>query len=251
MSSIAQMEKVPWTGKPSLFNFPDKGGYTWGAEPPLAFNRLTYNTDDASTLERFKIRELCEGWPLHRDACEWTDLREIFDLNAFINISWQQNYRDKAIETWAEGWAKGDFICHRVLGHAVDIKGDRAIDKMKVTISWRFADGNGVEWDSDCDCRFVFFLEKQPHGWKILCNHPIYEKDKLVPVDATRLPTIDHESLAKEPKGYQFLAYGMRRLGYPIKQNLPQLFGKERDALYQEMIEWLDGKDIDFSQDNF
>ncbi|GLB05161.1 hypothetical protein AtubIFM57258_011197 [Aspergillus tubingensis] len=251
MSGIGQSDKIPSTGKYALFKLPDKGDYGLGAEPPSASNRLTYNTDDASTLERFKIRELCEGWPLHRDACEWSDLREIFDPKAFINISWQQNYRDKAIDTWAEGWAKGEFICHRVLGHAVDIKGDRAIDKMKCTISCRFADENGVEWDSDCDCRFAYFLKKQPQGWKILCNHPIYEKDKCVPVDPTRPPHIDHESLAKEPKGYRFLAYGMRRLGYPIKQNLPQLFGKERDMVYKKMAERLDGKDIDFSKDDF
>lgn len=43
----------------------------------------------------------------------------------------------------------GDYIIHRVLGHAVEVKGDRAIDKMKVTISWRFADENGIEWDND------------------------------------------------------------------------------------------------------
>ncbi|GFN19956.1 hypothetical protein AtubIFM54640_009977 [Aspergillus tubingensis] len=149
MSGISQSD---YTRKTALFKLPDKGDYSLGAEPPSASNRLTYNTDDASTLERFRIRELCEGWPLHRDACEWSDLREIFDPKAFINISWQQNYRDKAIDTWAEGWAKSEFICHRVLGHAVDIKGDRAIDKMKCTISCRFADENGVEWDSDCDC---------------------------------------------------------------------------------------------------
>ncbi|PYH94598.1 hypothetical protein BO71DRAFT_226221 [Aspergillus ellipticus CBS 707.79] len=246
-----QNEKIPSTDKPALFKIADKYGYALGAEPPLASNRLTHNTDDAPTLERFKIRELCEGWPLHRDACEWTDLRDIFDINAFINISWQQNYRNKAIETWTEDWAKGNYISHRVNGHAVDIKGDRAINKMKVTISIRFADENGVEWDSDCDCRFVFFLKKQAQGWKIFCNHPIYEKDKLVPVDPTRIPRIDHEALAAEPKGYQFLAYGMRRLGYPVKPNLPQLFGKERDELYNQMVVWLDGKNIEFSKDEF
>ncbi|KAJ9213189.1 hypothetical protein DTO166G4_5182 [Paecilomyces variotii] len=251
MSGIGQKDKNPLTGKPSLFKVSDEGGCALGEEPPVAQNRLVYNTDDASTLERFRIRELCEGWPLHRDACEWTDLRSIFDPEAFINITWQQNFRDKAIETWAKGWAKGDYICHRVLGHAVEVKGDRAIDKMKVTISWRFADENGVEWDSDCDCRFVYFLKKQPQGWQIFCNHPIYEKDKLVPVDPARLPTIDYDSLAQEPKGYKYLAYGMRRLGYPIKQHLPQLFGNERDELYREMADWLDGKDIDFSKDEF
>ncbi|KAI9037109.1 uncharacterized protein KD926_000826 [Aspergillus affinis] len=221
-------------------------------EPQLTTHRLVYNTSDASTLDRFRIRELCEGWPLHRDACEWTDLRAIFSPHAFINISWQQNYRDAAIKTWAKGWEKGDFITHRVLGHAVEIKGHRAIDKMKVTISWRFKDDNGVEWDSDCDCRFVFFLERTIcPGWQILCNHPIYEKDKCVPVDPGRLPTIDYEILDRQPRGYKYLAYGMQSLGYKVKQNLPQLFGEERDALYREIADWLNGEEIDFSKDEW
>lgn len=149
MSGRGQSETNPKTGKPSLFKLPDRGGFALGAEPPVAAGRLVYNTDDASTLERFRIREICEGWPLHRDACEWSDLHDIFDPNAFVNISWLRGYRDKAIEAWAAGWEKGSYLTHRVLGHAVEIKNDRAIDKMKVTISWRFVDEKGAEWDSD------------------------------------------------------------------------------------------------------
>lgn len=83
-----------------------------------------------------------------------------------------------------------------------------------------------------------------------MCNHPIYEKDKLVPVDPACLPDIDYDALSKEPKGYKYLAYGMRHLGYAVRQDLPQLFGTERDELYQEMVEWLNGKDIDFYRDD-
>lgn len=86
---------------------------------------------------------------MHRDACEWTDLRAIFDPKAFLNISWLQLYQEDAIKKWANGWKNGEYIMHRVLGHAVEIKGDRAINKMKVTISWRFSDEDGVEWDCD------------------------------------------------------------------------------------------------------
>lgn len=144
-------DRIPSTGAPALFNLPGPDDYALGQEHPISHlpNRQTYNTDDASTLERFRIRELCEGWLLHRDACEWTDLRSIFDPSAFIAISWQQHLRDQAIDAWARGWERGDFTTHRVLGHAVEVRGRRAIDKMKVTISWRFADENGVEWDSD------------------------------------------------------------------------------------------------------
>ncbi|GAB1217116.1 hypothetical protein ATERTT37_006339 [Aspergillus terreus] len=162
-------ETIPGTNRPAVFKLPDPGSLGLDQEPPIASGRLVYNTDDASTLERFKIRELSEGWPMHRDA----------------------------------------------------------------------------------DVRFVLFLGKQPQGWQIFCNHPIYEKDKIVPVNPSRIPKIDPEAVAKEPKGYRYLAYSIRRLGYPIKTNLPQLYGRERDLVYQEMVDWLDGKEIDFSADEF
>ncbi|KAL3440954.1 hypothetical protein BJX65DRAFT_314285 [Aspergillus insuetus] len=218
-STQAKRTKSPKNEEPAFFKAPPLTATASAPKPPNATDCHVYNTDDASTLERFKIREICEGWPLHRDACDW-----------------QQNFRDEAIKMWAEGWERGGFIMHRALGHVVEIKGDRAIDKMKVTIS---------------HCRFIFFLEKQPQGWQIFCNHPIYQKDKPVPVDPGRLPKIDYDWPATEPKGYKYLAYGMRRLRYPSKQDLPQLFGKARDDLYNEMAEWFYGKDIDFSVEDF
>jgi hypothetical protein len=99
MSGVGQQDKIPATCKPALHMVPDSNIIPLGHAPPTASGRLVYNTDDASTLDRFRTRELCEGWPLHRAACEWEDLRAIFDPKAFINITWQQNYRDQAIQT--------------------------------------------------------------------------------------------------------------------------------------------------------
>lgn len=31
----------------------------------------------AEALERWKIRELMEGFPCHRDACEWSKVRSL------------------------------------------------------------------------------------------------------------------------------------------------------------------------------
>jgi hypothetical protein len=32
---------------------------------------------DKEALERFKIREICEGWPVYRDAAEWRNYRSM------------------------------------------------------------------------------------------------------------------------------------------------------------------------------
>lgn len=39
---------------------------------------LTFTFVSTEALERFKVRELCEGFPCHRDACEWPKMRALF-----------------------------------------------------------------------------------------------------------------------------------------------------------------------------
>jgi hypothetical protein len=39
-------------------------------------------------LERWKLRELAEGWPMYRDTCEWDNLESIFAPNCYIYTTW-------------------------------------------------------------------------------------------------------------------------------------------------------------------
>jgi hypothetical protein len=45
---------------------------------------------DADVLERMKIREICEGWGLYRDAAEWENYASMFHPDAYITTSWTQ-----------------------------------------------------------------------------------------------------------------------------------------------------------------
>lgn len=44
-------------------------------------------------IERFKLRELAEGWPMYRDYCEWENLESIFAPDACkhtnLRVSWR------------------------------------------------------------------------------------------------------------------------------------------------------------------
>src|SRR5438105_3319999 len=77
-------------------------------EPPVSTHpeNATWNNShgalsnlDADALERFKIREICEGWPTHRDAAEWEKYRSMFHDDAFIATSWSQGRVDEFIES--------------------------------------------------------------------------------------------------------------------------------------------------------
>lgn len=85
----------------------------------------------------------------------------------------------------------GAFIMHRIHGTSVDILNNRAICKMKATITQRFS-LNGVEVDAESDCRFCFFFEQYTtkdgqNNWGAKLVRHWYEKDKLIPVDPRKV----------------------------------------------------------------
>jgi hypothetical protein len=148
-----------------------------------------------------------------------------------------------------KGMDKGAFIMHRVHGTTTDIAGDRAVTKMKATITQRF-DLNGCEVDAESDCRFLFFFEKREGKWGASYVRHWYEKDKLVPVDPRKIPALDDEKLNTFPKGYRYLAYCQETtMGVKVKLDMPlhrnQGIGKEHDTLYWQIKRWLEGEKFD------
>ena len=66
----------------------------------------------------------------------------------------------------------------------------RAIAQTKMTISQR-AEVDGVLCDVVCTGRFYDFLEKRDGRWGLVLRQPIYEKDRLDPVDPAARSTLD------------------------------------------------------------
>ena len=73
---------------------------------------------------------------------------------------------------------------------------------------------------------------KGVEGWAIVRRQPIYEKDRMDPVEPSRRLMLDVTVLAKFPEGYRHLAYLQTKNGFTVKGNLPGLRGPGRpDAL--------------------
>ena len=85
------------------------------------------------------------------------------------------------------------------------------------------------------------FLAERDGRWGIVRRQPIYEKDRLDPVDPAAGLSLDPELLGSFPAGYRHLAYLQFQLGYQIAPGLPGLRGPAVDVLYQEGRDWLDG----------
>jgi len=192
-------------------------------------------------LDRIAIRELIENWALWRDARDWTRFRTVWHDDGRMMATWFQGTADEFIKVSQEGYERGVRILHFLGGSSVDIAGARAIAQTKMTISQR-ASVDGVVCDVVCTGRFYDFFEKRNDRWGLVLRQPIYEKDRLDPVDPAAELQLDRNLLAQFPEGYRHLAYLQTRIGYKVKTDMPGLDGAEVAALYRRGEDWLNGQ---------
>ncbi len=234
---------------------------------PLEPHTKSFSHINGSTpalLDRLAVSELCKGWPVYRDASEWSNFRSLFADKATVWTTWSGPQSvDGFIEISKHGKEAGAFIMHRECGTLVELSGDRAIGKMKATITQRFREAYGLEFDVDCDCSFIFFCAKsaapfagtngEAHQdsntnnngeWKAHYVKLFYCKDKIVPADGASAPKLTSEEIMqmeKFPEGYKYLGIMQQRLGYNIDLSLPTPRNEGWGKMYKAMEAWLDG----------
>jgi hypothetical protein len=131
-------------------------------------------------------------------------------------------------------------ILHFLGGSSVDLEGRRAVAQTKMTIIQR-GSLEGELVDVVCTGRFYDFFEKRAGRWAIVRRQPIYEKDRMDPVDPSVRIKLDPDLLGSLPEGYRYLGYLQSKLGFKIKRDLPQLKGAAVERLYRHGRAWLDG----------
>ena len=193
--------------------------------------------------DRRIIRELVENWAVWRDARLWDRFRTVWHSDGRMMATWFQGSFEEFIAMNDAGWAKGVRILHFLGGSSIDVKGTRAIAQTKMTISQR-APVEGVVCDVVCTGRFYDFFEYREDRWGLVLRQPIYEKDRLDPVDPSAKLELDKELLARFPEGYRHLAYLQTRIGYKVKPDMPGIEGDELNKLYARGAAWLEGKPL-------
>ena len=194
----------------------------------------------ASWDDRLAIIETVNNWAIWRDAGDWQRFRTVWHEDGWMSATWFQGPAEKFIEVSKAGFDKGVSILHFLGGTSVDLKGERAIAQTKMTISQRAA-VDGVPVDVVCTGRFYDFFEQRKSKWAIVRRQPIYEKDRMDPLDPAARLSLDAELLARFPEGYRHLAYLQTKIGFTIKMDMPQLKGPVVQALYRHGRAWLDG----------
>ena len=195
----------------------------------------------SEALDKVAIRELLENWVLWRDAGDWERFRTVWHNDGFMSATWFQGTFNEFIRVTQEGWDRGVSILHFLGGTSIDIVRDRAISQTKMTISQR-ARVHDVLVDVLCTGRFYDFLAKREGKWGIVLRQPIYEKDRIDPVDPAETLRLDKQILDRFPEGYRHLAYLQTNIGYKVKIDSPGLKGPEVEALYAQGRKWLAGE---------
>ena len=196
-----------------------------------------------TTADQQTIRTLVENWAVWRDARLWDQFRTVWHDDGRMMATWFQGGFEEFIRVNNEGWARGVRILHFLGGSAIDVSGNRAIAQTKMTISQR-APVENVVCDVVCTGRFYDFFDRRDGRWGLVLRQPIYEKDRLDPVDPSAKLELDQTLLKSFPEGYRHLAYLQTRIGYKVKPDMPGIEGPELDALYARGARWLKGEPL-------
>ena len=142
--------------------------------------------------DRQAIRKLVEDWAIWRDAGHWERFRTVWHDDAWMSATWFQGPAAQFIEASRAGFEKGVNVLHFLGGCSVEVNGDRAIAQTRMSISQRaLLDGTAV--DVTCTGRFYDFFEKRSGRWAIVRRQPIYEKDRIDPVDPSAKLELDQQ----------------------------------------------------------
>jgi SnoaL-like domain len=190
--------------------------------------------------DRQAIRELVENWVVWRDAGDWDRFATVWHDDGWMTATWFQGPARAFIEVSREGFDRGVNILHFLGGFHCEVVGTRAVAQTKMTINQRGV-VDGVLVDVVCTGRFYDFLDKRASRWGIVRRQPIYEKDRMDPVDPASALSLDRGRLSRFPEGYCHLAYLQSSIGFDVKAHLPGLRGAAVERLYEEGRAWLAG----------
>jgi hypothetical protein len=190
--------------------------------------------------DKAAIVEVVHNWAIWRDAGDWERFRTVWHDDGWMTATWFQGPAEEFIKVSKAGFDRGVSILHFLGGSSVDLEGSRAIAQTKMTISQR-GSVEGELVDVVCTGRFYDFFEKRHNRWAIVRRQPIYEKDRMDPVDPAVRIKLDPDLLGSIPEGYRHLGYLQSKLGFRVKRDLPQLKGAAVERLVAHGRAWLEG----------
>jgi hypothetical protein len=195
---------------------------------------------DEVLAAKLAIREVIDDWVVASDAGDWDKFATVWHDDGWMTATWFQGPAAEFQKARRAGFERGVSIIHFLGATSIEVERQRAIAQTKMTINQR-ATVDGVLVDAVCTGRFYDFFEQRTRRWAIVRRQPIYEKDRLDPVEPGAKLALDRDLLARFPEGYRHLGYLQTKAGFNVKLGLPGVRGPEVARLYAEGAAWLAG----------
>ena len=173
-----------------------------------------------------------------RDRGHWARMRECFQDDALIRISWITGNADEFVEGSIDMAKRGVLAKHRLGPVLVRLGTNRAVATLGGAIDIPVT-LDGVQAQLSSYARFYYRAARHGTGWKLAGFDGAYLRDELVPSIPGQSLRVRPEDTTRFRTSYRMLSYVLSRNGYDVNGNLP---GDDRpesiDALESELFEW-------------
>ncbi len=198
-------------------------------------------------IDRAAITRVVNDWGLCRDAGRWDRLRALYTPDATMHTTWFAGPANEFVDRSIEAARKGARAQHFIGAASIDLNGARAIAETRMILLVRGKVGDAVV-DVTCYGRFYDRFVRHGGEWRIARRVPIYEKDRLDPVDPAGPIQLDPQALARFAEGYRHLAYVQSLAGAELTPGLPTPNSDAEARLYVEGAAWLNQPDSQAGQ---
>jgi hypothetical protein len=192
----------------------------------------------SDVFDREEIRNVVAQWALCRDTGRWEKLRSLYAPGATMQTTWCDGSAEEFIDRSIAGFGKGARAQHFIGVSTIELRGNRAIAETRAVLMLRTLVGN-IEVDVTCHGRFYDFFGKSNSEWRIHKRIPVYEKDRIDPVDPSRPLDLNRKKLSRFAEGYRHLAYVQSLSGAVLTNGLIVPNSTEERDLYENGAEWL------------
>jgi len=189
-------------------------------------------------LDREAIRHVIAEWALCRDTGRWERLRALYAPGATMQTTWFEGGAEEFVDRSVKAHGKGGRSQHFIGPSTIDVCGNRAIAETRIVLLLRAQVGT-AQADVTCHGRFYDFLERHPSQWLLRKRVPIYEKDRIDPVDPLKQLELDREVLSRFAEGYRHVAYVQFLAGATLTKDLIEPGSAEECDLFNEGVGWL------------
>lgn len=189
-------------------------------------------------LDRAAITRVVNDWGLFRDTGRWDALRALFAANATMRTTWFAGPADIFVDRSIAAAARGARAQHFIGAATIELAGDRAVAETRMILMLR-AEVAQIPVDVTCHGRFHDRFVRTGDGWRILKRVPVYDKDRLDPLEPGRAVPMDPAVLAGFAEGYRYLAYVQSLGGATLTPGLPTRNSPEEAELLAGAAAWL------------